>query len=223
MSWAFVERSLPSDRSSAVQLAVQDDDLRAVEKLWQMVYGRELAWLPSDDSTRVEDQFHPVSTYLTARIGNELVGTMRIVVDSHAGLPVEQFVEIDDIRASRSRVLAEVQRLMILPKYRNTRCEGMPFGVLAAMIKGCLHWCVRNGVSHVVADLFLNTATTPIKPLLAIGFEETGLEFVDAELNENDKSTALLLEIGELFSRSFRCDSPFYRYMMAYDHVVDVY
>ena len=62
-----------------------------------------------------------------------------------------------------------------------------------------------------------------MRTLLSMGFTETGLEFVDTELNEPDRSVALLLQVGELFSRSFRSDAPFYRYLMSYDEVVDVY
>ncbi len=68
-----------------------------------------------------------------------------------------------------------------------------------------------------------STATTPMAPLLALGFTETGIEFVDTELAEPDESVALLLEVGELFSRPFRSSNPFYRYLMTPCGVVDVY
>lgn len=147
---------------------------------------------------------------------------MRLVRDSTDGLPIEQFADITELRG-RNRRLIECQRLMILSECRNQRLPEMPYGVFAALVKGCLHWSLRNNYSHIVADLFLSTATTPMAPLLALGFTETGIEFVDSELDEPDRSIALLLDLGELFSRAFRCTSPFYRYLMEPDTEVAVY
>lgn len=220
VDWRFVER--PRDRGRyAVYQAATEADFRGVDDLWREVYGRECGWLTPGTGALHEDRYHPRSTYLIAVAGGEVAGTMRLVTDSVDGLPVEQFVSIDKLRGARQ--LIECQRLMVLSKHRGQRWPEMPFGVLAALVKGCLHWCLRNGTTHIVADLFLSTATTPIGPLLAIGFTETGLEFVDIELDEPDRSIALLLEVGELFSRCFRCDSDFYHYLMDYDEVIDVY
>jgi N-acyl-L-homoserine lactone synthetase len=222
MDWRFV----PTRRAAngySVHPAQTDSDFRHVDAVWRAVYGREFGWLRIDAGVLHEDRYHAQSIYLLGVVENEVVGTMRLVRDSHDGLPVEQFVSIDKIRADGNRSLIECQRLMILAEHRNHRLPQMPFGVLAALVKGCLHWCIRNGVTHIVADLFAGTATTPIGPLIALGFTETGLEFVDTELDEPDRSVALLLEVGELFSRSFRSDSAFYRYLMTPDEVTNVY
>ncbi|OLR94849.1 N-acyl amino acid synthase FeeM domain-containing protein [Actinokineospora bangkokensis] len=203
-------------------MACADSDYDEVDGLWRAVYGREHGWLPPDAPELHKDWFHPHSAYLLAATGGRVVGTMRLVRDSSLRLPIEQFADITALRGEGRR-LVECQRLMILEEFRNQRYPEMPYGVFAALSKGCLHWCLRNGYSHIVADLFRNTATTPMGPLLALGFTETGIEFVDTELDEPDTSTALLLDTGELFSRGYRSDSPFYRYLVAPDADVAVY
>ncbi|MCF7548207.1 GNAT family N-acyltransferase [Pseudonocardia sp. WMMC193] len=223
MDLRFRERCIATDSPFRVGFARTEEELRDVDLLWRAVYGTECGWLAADAPALIDDRYHPHSTYLLARVAGEPVGTMRVVADSPERLPVEQFVGIEKLRGDGDRRLVEVQRLMVLPQFRRRRYPEMPFGVLAALVKGCLHHCIQQGASHIVADLFLNTPTTPMRTLLSMGFTETGLEFVDTELNEPDRSVALLLQVGELFSRSFRSDAPFYRYLMSYDEVVDVY
>lgn len=219
--WKFVEQTRRSDGPYFVYQARTDQDLEAVDFLWNAVYGDECGWLSPADGPRYLDRFHAYSTYLLARAEGRAVGTMRLVADSPEGLPIEQFASISDLRGNSA--LIECQRLMILPEFRARRWQELPYGVLSALFKACLHWCVTNSMSHIVADVFTNTKTTPITPLMGLGFEETGKEFIDTELNEPDKSIALILKVGELFSRPFRTDSPFFRYLMEYDESIDVY
>ncbi|MDQ2583485.1 GNAT family N-acetyltransferase [Saccharothrix yanglingensis] len=220
--WRFVEDCAPVPNGSGIRLATIESDFDDVDTVWREVYGREHGWLPADAPALHKDRYHPNSAYLIAAADGHPVGTMRLVVDTPEGLPIEQFTGIDALRVGDRR-LVECQRLMVMGEYRNRRAPGMPYGVFAALVKGCLHWCLRHGYSHIVADLFLNTSTTPMAPLLALGFTETGIEFVDSELDEPDRSVALLLELGELFSRPFRSTNPFYRYLIEPDTNIAVY
>ncbi|MEU6586872.1 GNAT family N-acyltransferase [Nocardia sp. NPDC046763] len=224
MTWQFTEDAPPPHTlENGVFMATRDTDYASVDAIWREVYGHECGWLPPDAPALHDDRYHENSAYLIAVIGGRAVGTMRLVRDSDLGLPVEQFASIRELRGGGKRTLIECQRLMIVSRHRNTRVADMPYGVFAALVKGCLHWCIRNGYTHIVADLFLNTETTPMAPLLALGFDETGIKFVDTELSEPDESVALLLEIGELFSRPFRSGNPFYRYLMEPDANIAVY
>jgi N-acyl amino acid synthase FeeM len=218
--WQFTEqpRSLGDYR---VHRAGSERDLAAVDSLWNAVYGDECGWLKPADGPRYLDRFHPHSTYLVAWVADEPVGTMRLVADSPAGLPIEQFASISELRGNRA--LVECQRLMILQEFRNRRWQQLPYGVLGALFKACLHWCITNSLSHIVADCFTATKTTPIGILKNLGFEDTGKVFIDTELDEPGESIALILKVGELFSRPFRTDSPFFRYLMEYDEYIDVY
>jgi N-acyl-L-homoserine lactone synthetase len=220
-SWYFAESQREPDGSHYVYTAKENDDLAAVDALWNTVYGDEFGWLKKAAGPHYLDRFHKHSVYLIAKAEGRAVGTMRLVFDSPEGLPVEQFTSISELRGKRT--LIECTRLMILPEYRNRSWPEMPFGVLGALFKGCLHWSIANSYTHIIADLFVDTKTTPIATLLGMGFEETGKEFIDSELHEPDRSVALILKVGELFSRSFRTNRPFYRYLMEYDERIDVY
>jgi N-acyl-L-homoserine lactone synthetase len=220
-AWEFIEKTRPGDGSYYVSRARSDQDLAAVDLLWNSVYGDECGWLEPANGPRYLDRYHTHSTYLVAKAEGRPVGTMRLVVDSAEGLPIEQFVDISDLRGNRT--LVECQRLMILQEFRNRRWRELPYGVLGALFKGCLHWSLANSLSHVIADLFTSTKTTPISALMGLGFEETGKEFIDTELEEAGTSIALILRLGELFSRPFRTDNSFYRYLAEYDENIDVY
>ncbi|WP_413804144.1 GNAT family N-acetyltransferase [Streptomyces iranensis] len=220
--WKFREEPKNSDQPFFLYIASTEADFEAVDALWEAVYGQECGWLPAANGPRHKDRYDAQATYLLARAEGRAVGTMRLVEDGSGGLPIEQFVSIDDLRAPDRRLI-ECQRLMILPEYRNQRYDLMPYGVLAALVKGCIHWSVVHNATHIMADLFTETATTPIGPLAALGFEETGKEFIDTELEGSGRSIALLLRVAELFSRPFRTSASFYRYLMEYDSTVDVY
>jgi hypothetical protein len=219
--WRFIERSVNRDAACCIYKAATEDDFAAVDRLWNTVYGREFAWLMPADGPRHKDRYDAHSVYLLARAEGRAVGTMRLVRDSAEGLPIEQFIAISDLRDGKR--LIECQRLMVLAEYRNRRWPELPYGVFGGLIKAGLHWCITNDYSHILADLFLSTKTTPLTALRSLGFEETGKEFVDTELAEPGRSVALLLRVGELFSRPFRMDSPGYRYLMEYDESVRVY
>ncbi|MEU9607613.1 GNAT family N-acyltransferase [Streptomyces sp. NPDC048057] len=220
--WEFQEEPKDSEQPFFLHVASTEADFEAVDMLWEAVYGEECGWLPAANGPWHKDRYDDQSVYLLARAEGRVVGTMRLVVDGAGGLPIEQFVPVDDLRDQQRRLI-ECQRLMILPDFRNRRYDAMPYGVLAALVKGCIHWCIVHNITHIVADLFTDTKTTPIGPLIALGFEETGKEFIDTELEGSGRSIALLLRVAELFSRPFRTSAPFYRYVMEYDGSVDVY
>ncbi|MGW5456631.1 N-acyl amino acid synthase FeeM domain-containing protein [Nocardia sp. NPDC003979] len=222
MNWHFNEFESVRPHDTGVYLAESDADIDNVDRVWLAVYGKELGWLSSENIPTARDRYFKHGSFLLAVVRGHIVGTMRLVRDSEDKLPVEQFASIDAFREP-SRRLVECQRLMVLGHYRNQVQPEMPYGVFGALVKGCLHWCIRNNYSHIIADLFRETPTTPIDPLLALGFSETGIEFVDTELDEPCVSTALILDVGELFSRSFRSDSPFYQYLMKPDRSIAVY
>lgn len=220
-AWQFAEKIRQVNDRYYVSRASAEQDLEAVDFLWNAVYGDECGWLGPTTGPRYLDRYHAHSTYLVARAEGRPAGTMRLVVDSAEGLPIEQFADISDLRGNR--MLVECQRLMILQEFRNRQWRELPYGVLGALFKACLHWCLANSLTHVIADLFTSTKTTPMSVLLGMGFEETGKEFIDTELDEAGTSVALILKLGELFSRSFRTENPFYRYLAEYDENIDVY
>ncbi|MFD0391935.1 hypothetical protein ACFQ3Z_01080 [Streptomyces nogalater] len=60
---------------------------------------RRVRLAPPADGPRHKDRYDDRSTYLLARVEGTVVGTMRLVEDGTGGLPIEQFVAIDELRA----------------------------------------------------------------------------------------------------------------------------
>jgi len=201
----------------AVSLATTEAELGAVDDLWRAVYGRERGWIdPLQRGCLYRDRYHDHSIYLLASAEGHAVGTMRLVLNSGSGLPVEQFVSLNEGGGATRSI--ECQRLMVLPAYRKRRDEQRcPYGVFAALMKATLHHCLENRITHVVADLFLDTDTTPRRQLAVLGFRELGEPFVDFELTEASKSIALILEIADLLATTFRDKDAFHRYLVTPD------
>lgn len=136
---------------------------------------------------------------------------MRLVHDSPIGLPIEQFVDVSDLK--RGRKVIECQRLMVLSEYRTYRDRVLPFGAFGALVKSTVHHCLEQQRDHIIADCFLNTPTTPIRQLKGIGFVETGRTFTDHELAESGESTALLLKMETLHQLIRAAETDYFRYL----------
>lgn len=136
---------------------------------------------------------------------------MRLVHDSPIGLPIEQFVDVSDIK--RGRNVIECQRLMVLSEDRAYRDAQLPFGAFGALVKSTVHHCLQTRQDHILADCFVNTPTTPIRQLMGIGFVETGRSFTDHELAESGPSTALLLKMETLYQLIRMAPSEYFRYL----------
>jgi len=201
------------------------NDFKAVNQLWQKVYVEELSWLssvPSQNKHDVlcEDVYHPHSTYILAKIGDSVIGTLRLVFDSDsAGLPVEQFFPLDILKDDKGSTI-EAHRLMLSPEYRKTRLSEAPFGISASLLKAGFHYCFQKKVSRIFIDAFVDTPTTPIKTFKSIGFKEIGCPFVDSELSESSLSVAMVIDVMQLLSTTYSGKSKLLRYIFSPDSAI---
>lgn len=211
-----------SEQYLRYKLAKSDEDLSKVDLLWKKVYVEEKKWLPSCLLETIKDKYHPYSSYILATTANDApVGTMRIVFDSEVGLPIEQFFPLNLLKETTN--FAESQRMMIASEYRNCRFNNAPFGAGVGLIKACIHFCFLNKISHVVADVFINTSTTPIEKFKMIGFEEIGADFQDTELSDSSKSIAMLLTFPKLLSKIYKNRGEFFNYLISFDSAFEFY
>jgi hypothetical protein len=203
-----------------VHLARTDRELQGVDALWRAVYGRERGWLSElTPGPLYRDEFHEHSSYIVAECNGQAIGTMRLVHDSPRGLPVDRFADLS--AAKRDRNVVECQRLMVLPEYRKSRNRvEMPFGVYPALIRATVQYCLRKGVTHVFADLFTSTDTTPMQSLECLGFKRVGSEFVDYDLKEPSKSVALVLDVPDAVARARRSKRALLVYLLGCDEDV---
>src|SRR5688572_6090230 len=104
-------------------------EFEMVDQLWREVYVEERRWLPPEPKNIYADKYHPHSAYLLAIKDETPIGTMRIVLDSQVGLPIEQFFVLGPLKESQK--FAESQRLIVSPTFRNRKVKGAPYGMWA--------------------------------------------------------------------------------------------
>jgi N-acyl amino acid synthase FeeM len=209
----ILDRSLSGQQYGAdsVYKADTPEDLEALHRILCEVYAREFNWLNTGVTRMERDSYHPHSTYLIARAGSKPIGMMRLVHDSPIGLPIEQFVDVSEIK--RGRTIIECQRLMVLSEYRTYRDSQLPFGAFGALVKATVYHTLVNRRDYIIADCFVDTPTTPVRQLKGIGFIETGKNFMDRELAESGASTALLLKMETLYQLIRTPQNDYFRYL----------
>ena len=191
-------------------------EFEMVDQLWREVYVEERRWLPPEPKNIYADKYHPHSAYLLAIKDETPIGTMRIVLDSQVGLPIEQFFVLGPLKESQK--FAESQRLIVSPTFRNRKVKGAPYGMWAALIKACVHYCFLHRVSYVLADVFTDAANLPmVEKFERIGFHKIGCPFQDTELDAPGTSIAMLLTLSQLLSRVYTSPSPFFEYLLQFD------
>lgn len=191
-------------------------EFEMVDQLWREVYVEERRWLPPEPKNIYADKYHPHSAYLLAIKDETPIGTMRIVLDSQVGLPIEQFFVLGPLKESQK--FAESQRLIVSPTFRNRKVKGAPYGMWAALIKACIHYCFLHRVSYVLADVFTDAANLPmVEKFERIGFHKIGCPFQDTELDAPGSSIAMLLTLSQLLARVYTSPSPFFEYLLQFD------
>lgn len=205
---------IPTSRTNQVFVATSDTDMAKVRAIWEQVYKEELGWLNEHNTDPRNDIYHASSVYLLATDeAGEPVGVMRMVIDSEHGLPVDNFVDISDLRKNAQGALVECARLMVPVRYRDQKFAAYPHGIFAALVKAALHECLKEKNYNVLANCFIDTGTTPIKALVRMGFRDLNIRFRD-ELNEASDCTVLHLDIKDMLSIFYSSQNMFGNYIM---------
>ncbi|WP_263748240.1 N-acyl amino acid synthase FeeM domain-containing protein [Plectonema radiosum] len=196
-------------------IASTSNDFEQINRLWHEVYVKEMGWLQTTSQDLFHDRYHPYSVYFLASIDEVAVGTLRLVFDSSIGLPVEQFFHLGLLKINHRFV--EGQRMMVSSSFRHRKFKSAPFGLLMSLNKAAFHYCFMSGVTHILADAFVNTPTTPIKAFKALGFEEVGCPFADTELSDSSKSVMLILGMDRLISKAYIAQGKLFKYLLEFD------
>ncbi|MFI8221455.1 N-acyl amino acid synthase FeeM domain-containing protein [Streptomyces sp. NPDC085932] len=173
------------------------------------VYKEELGWLQSAEEG-LKDRYHGNSQYICAFDGFTPVGALRVVHDSAAGLPIEQFTDLRSLILGKA---VELQRFAVVPEWRVRRVDDAPFGVGTALYRAALRLCAAENVETMVADVFLNTATTPIPFLRSMGFEQQPILFQDTELAHEGESSVMLARVRDILKLRQAGSRPLDRYL----------
>ena len=213
-----IRKEAEINKSFSIRFADSIESLEVANKIWSAVYKEELSWLPKNSKQTVyHDAYHEYSRYMLAYVDGKPAGLMRLVHNSDVGFPVNQFVATDDMIKEENASAIECQRLLVLPEYREARSSELPFGIWPAFMKATLQYCLRYSIGYMLADCFLYTPTTPIKSLLRIGFQKTGVEFMDTELADMGPSTVLVLDNRDMLKFIYSKQRPFNKYLATHD------
>lgn len=207
---------------SAVTEADDAESIRDMLHIWRAVYFEELGWFRDFDDALWQDDFSDSAVHLVAYLSDgEPAGTMRIVRDVGAGVPVGRFIDLSEWRELDGYGLVEFTRLMVLPRYRKMSMPGYPFGVYRALMKAALGICLRNADWRILMYVRRRSEDHSIlRSLIELGFRETGLDIPDEFDPLNPPCTAVVLDLRDLVSSAFRGGSPLLSYALGLDHAL---
>lgn len=142
--------------------------LHALYAFRYQVYVEELEWLDGQNGL-LKDQFDAKALNYAAFLADgTLVGSVRVVPDSHLGLPLEHAHPLDDFRPGKR--LVEISRLAVSQPYRTSR---LPLRLMTAAYQ-----CAQGlQATHVVVDAYLYDQQTALYEKL--GFRRLGLPYLD--------------------------------------------
>lgn len=104
------------------------NDLEEMYNLIWQVYGVELNYINSSNTSKeiLKDEFENYSIKIGAFLGNNIIGTLRLIPDSPVGFYVEKDFNIELESIPRNQIL-ELSRLVVKQNYRN---KLISFGLL---------------------------------------------------------------------------------------------
>ncbi len=165
----------------------EPSDLEALYRFRHEVYVDELGWLPPDPSGLLRDGFDDLAYNYVATDGDgKVVGSMRVVPDSPAGLPLERVAPLDGFRDG-ARNLVELCRLVVRSDHRGSRLGGL-------LMKAGYQRAVIQKASHIVIDTYLENGAT-MHLYEKMGFGRVSDEYHDPFHLRAEPSIALSLDI----------------------------
>jgi len=183
-------RQLPMNNLVTTDVVDDDAKLSEVAMLWQKVYVDEFGWL--DNADPGGDAYHDRSHYYLAKYSGRPVGTVRIVRSRYADLHITESTNVPFLD-DRSTKIAEVQRLMVAPEYRNIKLPGAPFGVYGCMVKATFYHALMHDLDIVIADCHKRAKVSPYKSMRKMGFVDTGASYVDPMNSEDCYILAIMV------------------------------
>ncbi len=160
-----------------------DVALQEVFKFRQEILVEELGYL-SKESDSLSDMYDNYAhNYAAYAETGEIVGVIRIVVDSMIGLPVERLSPLTGIR--KKRFLVEACRLAVKKKYRSSR-------LFIKLIAAAYQCAMKIGSTHIVLDTYLIE-----EPLYKrLGFVRISEPYTDPKSMRDAEVVAMMSEIS---------------------------
>ena len=155
--------------------AQNKDELRQLQELRYRVYCLEKEFLPTSDyPDGIEaDEFDQHSVHFIATNGEggsgEILGTMRLILPSELGFPVETHFELSKPIQDPQRTV-EFSRLMVAPEARKLSVQ-----ILMGLSREAYRYFLVNGIEHcyaVLEDSLLKLLTRVGLPFREVGHEK---------------------------------------------------
>lgn len=137
------------------------------------------------------------TTYFVAVCGDELVGAIKVVADSAAGLPCEAAIDLDPLRAGRRFV--ELGNFAVLPSFRK---HGLGVLLMRHAVRYAAH---ALAATHALADHFIEGPHKPQSAFYrALGFVPAGPPYADTRFEGSPLSQIDMLDLGAALARAAR-------------------
>jgi putrescine aminotransferase len=179
----------PETSRATFRVAATAADKARVVALRDAVYVHDQGRLgDAADTAATFDRFDSHALYLLAEKGGQDVGTVKIVRDSPAGLPCEDFVDLGPLRAGAQ--LVEFGHLMTLPTIRN---QTVGMGLMRAAL---IHSVREFAATHVLGDFFIDDSGGLRSFYTTIGFVPVGEPYADPRFQGAPLSVVAALDLA---------------------------
>tara|TARA_Y100000296_G_C5160436_1_gene251513 strand:+ start:175 stop:1380 length:1206 start_codon:yes stop_codon:yes gene_type:complete len=114
-----VDVNVIKDNNIVIKVAETDDELFQAFSLVQKMYEKGKIVDRNTTGLRVT-KFHllPTTKVIVAKIGDEVIGTVSQIMDTPLGLPIDDFISLDNLRKCSKRI-CEISSLAISEKWRS--------------------------------------------------------------------------------------------------------
>lgn len=175
-----------------IKIILTKDPLQidAIFKIRHSVFSEEIHAFASTADKRLFDRFdtYPDTHNLVVLTkNNEVVGGMRLTLDSAIGLPADEYYDFRRYLPKDSRVI-NAGMYCVTKEYRSSR-------IAMGLMLMASYFGISQGVTHVVA---------PVNPMIAKLLERVGFKALDKEITEPNGLVILPMlldtkELGDFF------------------------
>jgi len=195
-----------------VTRVVEPSDLEALYRFRHEVYVEDLGWLPSHPSGLIRDGYDDLAYNYAAFDGDgAIVGSMRVVPDSAAGLPLERCAPLNGFRTGKK--LVELCRLVVHPELKRSR-----LGVL--LMKAGYQRAVMHGASHIMLDTYVGDGET-CDLYRKFGFVDVTGQYEDTEWRYERPVITLSLDIAAAHRDLHETRATLLRHFVSPDPAID--
>src|SRR6266550_6754694 len=151
-----------SNPGKATIALATEEERRIIYQARHNIYAQELAQHAENARGQLSDPLDAFNVYLTASVGNELVGFISITPPTGKGYSIDKYLKRDQLPFSFDEKLYEVRLLTVRKPHRGRQ-------VAVLLMYAAFRWVEAHGGTRVVAigrrkilDLYLKVGLQPV-------------------------------------------------------------